>query len=163
MTLNGGVSGFGGSFIGFGYSTNNLFGYGQTLSIDVSGGNRQLDASAAFTEPYFLGKPISFGLQLFAQRQQYFGNSYNTFSNFYSSFDLSKVDVDSLFTQEAVGGVISSSAPLSLFTNRFRRFANFTRFGFSYSLTASRIKDPDNNRDDDTSNDIPVTYSQQRS
>ena len=34
--------------------------------------------------------------------------------------------------------------------------------GVSYSLSASRIKDPKVNTDSDTSNDIPVTYSQPR-
>src|SRR5262249_23725158 len=41
-------------------------------------------------------------------------------------------------------------------------YANFTRVGISYSLTTSRIKDPKVNSDTDTTNDIPVTYSQPR-
>jgi outer membrane protein insertion porin family len=162
ISLNGGVSGFAGSFFGLSYSTNNLFGYGQTLSASFSGGNRQLAVSVGFTEPYLLGKPISLGLELFAQRQQYFGNSFNTFSNFYSTTDLSQVELDSLFSQEVAGGTLSLSSPLSIFTRRWRNYAQFTRFGISYSLTASRIKDPKVNTDNDTSNDIPVTYSQPR-
>lgn len=162
LTLNGGVSGYAGSFFGLGYSTNNFLGYGQTLSASFSGGNRQIFASVGFTEPYLLGKPISLGINLFAQRQQYFGNSYNTFSNFFSTLDLSKVDLDSLFTQESVGGSIEMSAPLSLFTRRLRRYSQFARLGLSYYLATSRIKDPAVNRDNDTSNDIPVTYSQPR-
>ena len=113
ITINGGVSGFAGSFFGIGYSTNNLLGYGQTLSFDVSGGNRQLAASIGYNVPYLFGKPVSLGFQLFAQRQQYFGNSYNTFSNFYSTGNLSQVELDSLFTQEVAGGTVSMSAPLS--------------------------------------------------
>ena len=162
ITVNGGVSGFAGSFFGIGYSTNNLLGFGQTLSLNVSGGNRQLSASVGFTEPYLFDKPISFGVNLFAQRQQYFGNSINTFSNFFSTGDLSQADLDSLFTQEAAGGSVELSAPLSLFTRRFRKYANFTRLGLSYYLATSRILDPKVNRDNDTSNDIPVTYSQPR-
>lgn len=162
INITGGVSGYAGSYFGIGYSTNNLLGYGQTLSFDFSGGNRQLYAAVGFTEPYFLGKPLSLGIQLFAQRQQYFGDSYTTYSNFYSTQDLSKVDVDSLFTQEVVGGTLTASAPLSLFTRRFPKYGNFTRLGLSYSLTASRIKDPKVNTDNDTSNDIPVSYSQPR-
>jgi hypothetical protein len=69
-----------------------------------------------FTEPYLFGQPISFGVELFAQRQQYFGNSYTTFSNFFTTSDLSKADLDSLFTQEIAGGSLSLSAPLSMFT-----------------------------------------------
>jgi outer membrane protein insertion porin family len=101
-------------------------------------------------------------VNLFAQRQQYFGNSYNTFSNFYTTGDLSQADLESLFTQESAGGSLEFSAPLSLFTKRFRKYANFTRIGMSYYLATSRILDPKVNRDNDTSNDIPVTYSQPR-
>ncbi|MGH9768550.1 MAG: BamA/OMP85 family outer membrane protein, partial [Blastocatellia bacterium] len=162
ISFNGGVSGYAGSFFGVGYTTNNLLGYGQTLSLNFSGGNRQVSASVGFTEPYLLGKPISFGINLFAQRQQYFGNSYNTFSNFFNTSDLTQAELDQLFTQEAAGGSVELSAPLSLFTKRFRKYSNFTRLGISYYLAASRIKDPAVNTDDDTSNDIPVTYSQRR-
>jgi outer membrane protein insertion porin family len=162
ITINGGVSGYAGSFFGIGYSTNNLLGYGQTLSLNFSGGNRQINASVGFTEPYLLGKPISFGVNLFAIRQQYFGNSYNTFSNFFTTGNLSQADLDSLFTQETAGGSVELSAPLALFTKRFRKYSNFARLGLSYYLATSRILDPKVNRDNDTSNDIPVTYSQPR-
>ncbi len=162
ITLNGGVSGYAGSFFGIGYSTNNFLGYGQTVSVNFSGGNRQMYGAVGFTEPYLFGKPLSLGINLFAQRQQYFGNSYNTFSNFFSSLDLSKINLDSLFTQESVGGSVELSAPLSVVTRRLRKYSGFTRVGLSYSLAASRIQDPKVNRDSDTSNDIPVTYSQPR-
>ncbi|MFN8002854.1 MAG: hypothetical protein U0X75_17770 [Acidobacteriota bacterium] len=36
IQLNGGVSGFAGSFFGLEYSTNNLLGYGESLSLAVS-------------------------------------------------------------------------------------------------------------------------------
>lgn len=162
ITLNGGVSGYAGSFFGIGYSTNNLLGYGQTLSLNISGGNRQLSASVGFTEPYLFGKPISFGVNLFAQRQKYFGNSYNTFSNFYTTGNLSQAELDSLFTQQAAGGSVELSAPLSVLTRRARKYSGFTRVGVSYYLATSRIIDPKVNRDSDTTNDIPVTYSQPR-
>ncbi len=162
ITFNGGVSGYAGSSIGVSYSTNNLFGYGQTLSFNFSGGNRQISASVGYTQPYLFDKPISLGVNLFAKRQQYFGNSYNTFSNFYATSDLSQAELDSLFTQESVGGSVELSAPLSLFTKSLRKYSNFTRVGISYSLVASEIKDPAVNTDDDASNDIPVTYSQPR-
>jgi outer membrane protein insertion porin family len=156
------VSGFGGSFIGISYATNDLLGYGKTVSFSFSGGNRQTALSAGYTDPYLFDKPISLGLKLFAQRQQYFGNNFTTFSNFFNTADLSKADLDSLFTQEVVGGTIHLSSPLSALTKRFRRYGQFTRFGLTYSLSASRVQDPKNNRDNDTSNDIPVTYSQPR-
>ncbi len=162
ISINGGVSGFAGNFFGLSYSTNNLLGYGQTLSVSASGGNRQLAGSFGYSIPYLFGRPINFGVNLFAQRQQYFGNNFNTFSNFFSTTNLSQVELDSLFTQEIAGGSVDVSAPLSLFTRRFRDYGQFTRIGLSYSLTVSRTVDPKVNRDDDKSNDIPVTYSQPR-
>jgi outer membrane protein insertion porin family len=162
INLNGGVSGFAGSFFGISYSTNNLLGYGKTVSFSFSGGNRQTFLSAGYTDPYLFDKPISFGVELYAQRQQYFGNSFTTFSNFFNTSDLTKADLDSLFTQEVVGGTLNLSSPLSALTKRFRRYSQFTRFGMTYSLSVSRVQDPKVNRDNDTSNDIPVTYSQPR-
>src|SRR5262249_2271807 len=153
LTFNGGVSGYAGSFIGIGYSTNNLLGYGQTLSFNFSGGNRQIYGSVGYTAPYLFGRPISFGIQLFAQRQQYFGNSLNP---------VNQTDLDSLFTQETAGGSVELSAPLALFTRRIRKYSGFTRVGISYYLATSRIKDPKVNTDNDTSNDIPVSYKGSR-
>src|SRR5689334_4478848 len=120
IQLNGGVSGYAGSFFGLTYSTNNLLGYGEALSIGVSGGNRQLSAQFGFTEPYFMGKPIQLGFQLFASKLQYIGNGYY-FQNAQqilqaSFFGLSSIDADTLFTQRSAGGSISMSAPLAALT-----------------------------------------------
>src|SRR5262249_28495242 len=59
ISFTGGVSGVGGSYIGIDYSTNNLLGYGESLSIALSGGNYQKVASFSFTEPYLLWAPAS--------------------------------------------------------------------------------------------------------
>jgi outer membrane protein insertion porin family len=166
IQLNGGVSGYAGSFFGLEYSTNNFLGYGETLSLAFSAGNRQLYAMVGFTEPYFMGKPISLGVQLFAQSAQFVGQGFN-FSNSAqilnaSFFGLSSVDADTLFTQRTVGGTVSLQAPLQLFTRKFPNFSRFARLGLSYSLTGNAISDPEVNRDADPTNDIPVTYSQPR-
>ncbi|MGH9752362.1 MAG: outer membrane protein assembly factor BamA [Blastocatellia bacterium] len=163
ISFNGGVSGATGNSFGIGYSTNNLFGYGQTLSFNLSGGNQQTSASVGYRQPYLFDNPISLGANLFAQRQQYFSDGYNTYSNYYNTSELTQPELDSLFTQEVAGGSIELSAPLSLFTKRLRQYSNFTRVGVSYYLAASKIKDPAVNTDGDPSNDIPVSYSQPNS
>jgi outer membrane protein insertion porin family len=161
IQLNGGVSGFAGSFFGLEYSTNNLLGYGESLSFAISGGNRSKSVQFGFTEPYLMGRPISLGFQLFASKYQFVGDSFNFDQALSASlFGLSSVDSDTLFTQQTVGGSVSLSGQLSLFTRKFERFARFTRLGMSYSLTASRITDPSRNNDGDPTNDIPVIYSQ---
>lgn len=167
IQLNGGVSGFAGSFFGLTYSTNNLLGYGESLSVSLSGGNRQLFAQFGFTEPYLFGKPIQLGFQLFASKYQYVGQGFNFAQANQqllqaSFFGLSSIDADTLFTQRSAGGTVSVSSPMAIFTNRFSQFARATRLGLSYSLSTSSIEDPKVNTDADPTNDIPVTFTQPR-
>jgi outer membrane protein insertion porin family len=164
IQLNGGVSGYAGSFFGIDYTTNNFLGYGETLQLAFSGGNRQVYAAFGFTEPYFLGKPISLGFNLFVQKAQFVGTGFDFASQTRaiqsSLFGLSSVDASSLFTQKTYGGTVSLSGQMSLFTKKFPKFSRFARVGLSYSLTSSTVQDPDANSDTDPTNDIPVTFSQ---
>ena len=73
ISFNGGVSGIGGSFFGLHYSTNNLFGRGEVLSVDMAAGNRQRTFQFSFTEPYIKNRPITAGFSLFAYSQKFFG------------------------------------------------------------------------------------------
>lgn len=164
IQLNGGVSGFQGSFFGLTYSTNNLLGYGESLSVSLSGGNRQLSAQFGFTEPYLFGKPVQLGFQLFASRFAYVGQGFNFAQANQvlqaSFFGLSSIDADTLFTQRSAGGSVSISSPMAIFTKKFPQFARASRLGLSYSLSTSSIEDPKVNTDGDPTNDIPVTFSQ---
>ncbi|HKX27647.1 MAG TPA: outer membrane protein assembly factor BamA [Blastocatellia bacterium] len=165
IQLNGGVSGFAGSFFGLEYSTNNFLGYGESLSVAFSGGNRQLYAMFGFTEPYFMGKPISLGFQIYGQRAQFVGQGFNFGTTVdqlqqASLFGLSSIDADTLFTQKTIGGSVSLQGQLGLFTKKFPNVSRFTRLGLTYSLASNRVQDPARNRDADPSNDIPITYTQ---
>ncbi len=163
IQLNGGVSGFAGSFFGLEYSTNNLLGYGESLSFAVSGGNRSQSFQFGFTEPYLMGKPISLGFQVFASKSQFVGQGFNFDQAFQSQFfGLSSIDADTLFTQRTVGGTVSLSGPLAIFTRKLEKYSRFTRLGLSYSLTGNAIQDPSVNRDTDQTNNIPVIFSQPR-
>jgi len=71
VQMSGGVSGIAGSFVAFGYSTNNFLGLGETLSIDSQLGDRIRSVTFGFTEPYFLDKPIQTGFTIFTQRFNY--------------------------------------------------------------------------------------------
>ena len=68
INLNGGVSGFAGSFIGFGYATNNFLGLGETLSFDAQLGSRERVLQFGYTEPYLFDKPIQAGFTVFSSR-----------------------------------------------------------------------------------------------
>ncbi|HXG92778.1 MAG TPA: outer membrane protein assembly factor BamA [Blastocatellia bacterium] len=156
ISFTGGLSGIGGSYIGIDYSTNNLLGYGESLSVAIAAGNRQKILSFGFTEPYFRGRPISLGFSIFYQDYQFIGQGFGLFTNpsFFSSFS-----GKSLFTQRTTGASISASAPLSYFAKRFR-MGRFVRLGLSYSFRTTDIIDPEVNRDSDPTNDIPVTFRQ---
>ena len=71
VNLNGGVSGIAGTFIGFGYATNNFLGLGETLSIGAELGDRVRNVTFGFTEPYFLDRPIQAGFTVYTQRFNY--------------------------------------------------------------------------------------------
>lgn len=156
ISFSGGVSGVGGSYIGIQYSTNNLLGYGEALSVNVSTGNLQKVVSFGFTEPYLKGKPISLGFNVFYQDYQFLGQGFGalTTQDILGSFSGS-----SLFTQQTKGASVTASAPLSYFAKRFR-MGRFIRLGLSYSFSTTNILDPAVNRDSDPTNDILVTFHQ---
>ncbi|MBI3649531.1 MAG: outer membrane protein assembly factor BamA [Acidobacteria bacterium] len=157
ISFTGGVSGIGGSFIGIDYSTNNLFGYGESLSLSIAAGNRQKVLSFGVTEPYLKGRPISVGFNVFYQDYQFFGQGFS--SVLATSTLLNTINSDNLFTQKTKGFSVSSSAPLSFFTPRFK-LGRFTRLGLSYSYRNTDILDPKVLRDNNPANDFPVTFRQ---
>jgi len=156
ISFSGGVSGIGGSYIGIQYSTNNLLGYGEALSFNVSTGNLQKVISFGFTEPYLKGKPISIGLNVFYQNYQFLGQGFGALT---TQDVLGSFGGSSLFTQQTKGASLTASAPLSYFAKRFR-MGRFIRLGLSYSFSTTNILDPAVNRDSDPSNDILVTFRQ---
>src|SRR5262245_15996888 len=150
IQLNGGVSGYAGSFFGIEYSTNNFLGYGESLNFALSLGNRQLLAMFGFTEPYFMGKPMSLGFQVYAQKNKFYG----------TTFDTSSFDPNALFTQETLGGTVSLSTPMRQFTKKWPAFSLASRLGLSYSLTSNKVVDPRRNRDLDLTNNVALNFSQ---
>ncbi|MFN2498026.1 MAG: outer membrane protein assembly factor BamA [Pyrinomonadaceae bacterium] len=167
ISFNGGLSGIGGSFFGLEYSTNNLLGRGEILSLNISAGNRQRYMQFSFTEPYIKNRPITAGFSLFATTQKFFGegtflsqnvNAQQGLSG--SQFDFLNVSEENLFTRTSYGATIFASAPLSEFYRK-RRFTQFSRIGASYQFSTSSVKDPEVNADPtNTSQFIPVIYSQ---
>lgn len=71
ISLNGGVSGVAGSFIGFNYSTNNFLGLGETLSLESQLGDRIRSVQFGFQEPYLFDKPLQAGFTVFTNRFNY--------------------------------------------------------------------------------------------
>jgi outer membrane protein insertion porin family len=167
ISLNGGISGIGGSFFGLEYSTNNLLGRGETVSFQFGLGNRQQSFQLTFQEPYFKDRPISVGFSLFATRYKFFGEGTFLSQNTDLVTDiltnpLSTVTTDeaNLFTQSTYGVSVFATAPLSELFFRKRRFTNFSRVGLTYQFSATSITEPAVNQAGNAATSIPVIYSQ---
>ena len=166
ISFNGGLSGIGGSFFGLEYSTNNLLGRGEILSINLAAGNRQRSFQFSFTEPYIRNRPITAGFSVFAFSQKFFGEGTFLSQNLAaqqgasgSALDFLTTSDDNLFTRNSYGGSIFASAPLSEFYRK-RRFTQFSRIGASYQFSTSSVKDPQVNLEDNPEQFIPVVYEQ---
>ena len=148
ISFNGGLSGIGGSFFGLEYSTNNLLGRGEILSLNMSAGNRQKYVQFSFTEPYVKNRPITAGFSLFGYTQKFFGEGTFLSQNLAaqrglsgSQLDFLNVSEENLFTRTSYGGSLFASAPLSEFYRK-RRFTQLSRIGASYQFSTSSVKDP---------------------
>ncbi len=167
ISFNGGLSGIGGSFFGLEYSTNNLLGRGEILSVNVAAGNRQRSFQFSFTEPYIRNRPITAGFSVFAFSQKFYGEGTFLSQNFEaqqglfgSQLDFLNVDEQNLFTRNSLGGSLFLSAPLSEFYRK-RQFTQFSRVGASYQFSTSSVKDPEANQDPaNPDRFIPVIYEQ---
>jgi len=164
ISFNGGVSGIGGSFFGLDYSTNNLFGRGEVVSISVAAGNRQRSFQFSFTEPYIRNRPVTAGFTVFAYSQKFFGEGTFLSSNtaaqigalgnqFFNTSD------ENLFTRKSYGASLFASAPLSEFYRK-RPFTQFSRVGLSYQISESSVTEPPINTRGTSEQFIPVIYSQ---
>ena len=69
--LTGGVSGLAGAFVGLNYSTNNLLGRGETLSVAVNLGNLERDVTFGFTEPYLFDRSLQAGFTVYGRKYNY--------------------------------------------------------------------------------------------
>lgn len=133
VNLNGGVSGFAGSFIGFGYSTNNFLGLGETLTFETQLGSRERVLMFGFTEPYLFGRPIQAGFTVFTRR---FDFDQGREASILSGRDLSSVfqslGQDNLlnFRQNSDGFTTFVSYPLK---------KSFTRLSLTYKFQRDDI------------------------
>ncbi len=167
ISFNGGLSGIGGSFFGLEYSTNNLLGRGEILSLNLAAGNRQKSFQFSFTEPYIKNRPISAGFSLFGYTQKFFGEGTFLSQNLEAQsgltgnqLDFLNVSEENLFTRTSYGATIFASAPLSEFYRK-RPFTQLSRVGLSYQLSMSSVKDPEVNQDpNNPTRFIPVIYEQ---
>jgi outer membrane protein insertion porin family len=167
ISFNGGVSGIGGTFLGLEYSTNNLAGRGDIMSLSIGAGNRQRNLQFSYQQPYFHDRPVSVGFSVFATKYQFFGQGTFLTQNqdllnqlLFDPNATVTTNSANLFTQTTYGASVFATAPLSEFFFKKRRFTQFSRLGLTYQLSATSIADPKVNASADPAARIPVLYRQ---
>ncbi len=119
--FTGGVSGYGGSYLGLNYSTQNFLGRGEVFDFMVQGGSRTSAYVFSFTEPYFQDIPLTTGFSIFHRR--YSNRQGDLYGGVYGYVPLGR----ELFAQQSTGFSVFASHPVR----------PFTRIGLTYSLDRS--------------------------
>jgi outer membrane protein insertion porin family len=121
IMFSGGYGGVFGLSLGASLSTKNLGGGGETLSLNVNGGQYTRNYAVSYMQPYVFDKPFSFGASIYDQ-----------------SFDYNSGRVTSSYAykQSTRGLGISSGTRLATFfpSDKWGRLTNRTQIGLGYSL-----------------------------
>src|ERR1700681_1260187 len=133
VSLNGGVSGISGSFLGFGYSTNNLVGLGETLSLQTTLGTIQDNVTLGFTEPYLFDKPLQAGFTVFMSRYDY--------NQARQASILSGTNLTALYNQLGQQNLLNYTSNSKGFTTflSYPLKRSFARLGISYGYSVQSV------------------------
>ncbi len=131
ISLTGGVSGLAGTFVGFGYSTNNLMGRGETLSVNANIGNLERSITFGFTEPYLFDRSIEAGFTVFSTKYNYNqAREQALLTGIQINVPQSELQNLQNYTQASKGFTVSASHALH---------HGFKRVGISYSFDISSL------------------------
>ena len=135
ISLNGGVSGISGTFIGLNYSTNNFLGLGDTLTMQSQVGTLQDRITLGFTQPYLFDRPLQAGITVYLSRYNYdqarqesllTGVNLQAFYNSLGSANVLN------YVQDSKGITLSASYPIK---------RSFARLGVTLGYDISSITD----------------------
>ena len=129
ISLNGGVSGLAGSFIGLSYQTKNFLGLGETLTLSGQLGNIQRSVLFGFTEPYLFDRPISTGFTISSSRFTF--NQSQQASVLLGQKVQINPSIEQDYNQNTTGVTVFASYPL-------RKFS-FSRLGLTYGYSDTSI------------------------
>jgi outer membrane protein insertion porin family len=130
--LTGGVSGLSGGFIGVNYTTNNLFGKGESLTVQVSVGQYQTNETLSFTQPYLFDRPLQWSWTIYHSSYNYNqqqqlevqqGQSINLPASYQALLQN--------YTQTSTGASTSLSYPIK---------RSFKRVGITYSFDDTTLQ-----------------------
>lgn len=144
MLFQGGYGSLFGFSLGVSFSTRNLGGGGETLSVSYNGGKYSKSVSVGFTEPFVFDLPYSFSTSV---------------SNGSADYDASRVGVANAYKQFTRSVGFSVGARLS---NWFpeQPWAFFTTYSTGFSYRLIRIEGGRNFYFRDTPNQLTSTFSQ---
>ena len=130
--LTGGVSGLSGGFIGVNYTTNNLFGKGESLSIQVSVGQYQTNETLSFTQPYLRDRPLQFSWTVYHSSYNYNQQQQLAIASGQSiNLPASYQALLQNYTQTSTGFTTSLSYPIK---------RSFKRVGITYSFDDTTLQ-----------------------
>jgi outer membrane protein insertion porin family len=119
----------------FSYTEQNLFGRGQFLKAAITISQISKEYTAAFTEPYFLDRPLAAGVQLFKAQTQYQQATYqsdNTGGTLSLNFPVSEYSYVGLnYTYEIAKVLPFSGAPLEILLAAGETYGSI--FGYTYA------------------------------
>ena len=144
LLFQGGYGSLFGFSLGVSFSTRNLGGGGETLSVSYNGGKYSKNVSVGFTEPFVFDLPYSFS---------------TTVSNGSADYDASRVGIANAYKQFSRSLGLSVGARLS---NWFPEnpLAFFTTYSTGFSYRLIRIEGGRNFYFRDTPNQLTSTFSQ---
>ena len=126
----------------FSYTEQNLFGRGQYLKAAITISQISKEYTAAFTEPYFLDRPLAAGVQLFKSSTQYEQATYesdNTGGTLSLNFPISEYSYVGLnYTYEIAKVLPFGNAPLEILLAAGDTYGSI----FGYSYTYNTLDDP---------------------
>jgi outer membrane protein insertion porin family len=130
--LTGGVSGLSGAFIGVNYTTNNLFGKGESLTLEFQIGQYQRNETLSFTQPYLFDRPLQFGWSVYHRSYNYNQAALTSIQlNQQVNLPPSYQALLQNFTQTSTGFTSSLAYPIK---------RSFKRVGMTYSFDDSSVQ-----------------------
>ncbi len=144
VLFQGGYGSLFGFSLGVSFSTRNLGGGGETLSVSYNGGKFSKSVSVGFTEPFVFDLPYSFSTSV---------------SNGSAEYDASRVGIANAYKQYTRSLGLSVGARLSNWLPQ-TPWAWFTTYSTGYSFRLIRIEGGRNEFFRDSPNQLTSTFSQ---
>jgi outer membrane protein insertion porin family len=138
ISVNGGVSGLSGTFLGLSFDTNNFLGLGETLTAAANIGDLSRNLTFGFNEPYLRNKPIAVGVEVFTRKFDYNpSKAYSIANGVSQNVSTAQSSLLTNYNQATTGFTVSVNEPLKhawIFHGR-----GVPRVGVTYALSRASV------------------------